>query len=143
MILPFALRVQIVAILAALLFAGLIIDLVRRRRLNERYSLLWLATGAVVGAFAFIRPLQFGLAHLVGLYYPPVLILGTILFLLLGITLHQSVVLTRLEAQNRRLAQKLAILESYRTSTGVAGVAGAAGALGGVAAPAGEEGARG
>ncbi len=106
------LRVQIIAIVAAVLFSAFVVELVRRRRLNEWYSLVWLAIGGAIAAFAFFRPLQFVLARLVGLYYPPVLVLGTILFLLLTLTLHLSVVLNRLEGQNRRLAQRLAILEA-------------------------------
>ncbi|HVR08901.1 MAG TPA: DUF2304 domain-containing protein [Thermoanaerobaculia bacterium] len=104
-------RVQLIAIVAAIGFAGLVIDLVRRRKLNEWYSLIWLATGVVVTTFAVFRGLQFRLADLVGLYYPPVLVLGIVLALLLGITLYLSVVLTRLETRHRRLTQRLALLE--------------------------------
>jgi hypothetical protein len=107
----YEMRVQLIAIVAAICFAWLVIDLVRRRRLNEWYSLLWLATGAIVATFAVFRRLQFQLADWVGLYYPPVLILAILLALLLGITLYLSVVLTRLEARNRRLTQRLALLE--------------------------------
>ncbi len=111
------LRVQIIAIVAAVLFSAFVIDLVRRRRLNEWYSLVWLAIGGAVAAFAFFRPLQFVLARLVGLYYPPLLVLGTILFLLLALSLHFSVVLNRLEGHNRRLAQRLAIVEALLAET--------------------------
>jgi hypothetical protein len=104
-------RVQLIAIVAAIGFTWLVIDLVRRRKLNEWYSLLWLATGGIVATFAVFRRLQFRLADWVGLYYPPVLILAILLALLLGITLYLSVVLTRLEARNRRLTQRLALLE--------------------------------
>lgn len=106
-------RIQAVAIAAALGFAALTIVLVRRRKLSEWYSLIWLAAGGLVSAFAIFRNVQFVLAEAIGIYYPPVLILGSLLFMLLGITLYLSVVLTRLEAWNRRLAQRLALLE-YR-----------------------------
>src|SRR6195256_6673706 len=101
------LRVQLIAIVVTLGFAGLVIDLVRRRKLNEWYSLLWLATGGIVATFAVFRGLQFQLADWIGLYYPPVLILAVVLAMLLGITLYLSVVLTRFEARNRRLTQRL------------------------------------
>lgn len=107
----YQLRVQLIAVIVAVAFAALVIDLVRRRKLNEWYSLLWLATGVVVATFAVFRGLQFRLADWVGLYYPPVLILAVLLALLVGITLYLSVVLTRFEARNRRLAQRLALLE--------------------------------
>jgi hypothetical protein len=111
-------RIQAVAILIALGFATLTIELVRRRKLNEWYSLIWLVTGGLVSAFAIFRNLQFVLAKAVGLYYPPILILGSLLFMLLGITLYLSVVVTRLEAQNRRLAQRLALLEFRHRALG-------------------------
>jgi hypothetical protein len=107
----YQLRVQLIAIVVAIAFAALVIDLVRRRKLNEWYSLLWLATGGVVSTFAIFRELQFRLADWVGLYYPPVLILAVVLALLAAITLYLSVVLTRVEARHRRLTQKLALLE--------------------------------
>jgi hypothetical protein len=107
----YQLRVQLIAVVVAVAFAALVIDLVRRRKLNEWYSLLWLATGGVVATFAVFRGLQFRLADWVGLYYPPVLILAVVLALLAGITLYLSVVLTRFEARNRRLTQRLALLE--------------------------------
>jgi hypothetical protein len=111
-------RIQAVAIIVALGFAALTIELVRRRKLNEWYSLIWLLAGGLVSAFAIFRNLQFVLAQAIGLYYPPVLILASLLLLLLGITLYLSVVLTRLEAQNRRLAQRLALLEFRQRSLG-------------------------
>ncbi len=107
----YELRIQLIAVCVSLSFAALVIDLVRRRKLNEWYSLLWLATGAVVTTFALFRGLQFRLADWIGLYYPPVLILAVVLALLIGITLYLSVVLTRFEARNRRLTQRLALLE--------------------------------
>jgi hypothetical protein len=107
----YQLRIQLIAVAIAVAFAALVIDLVRRRRLNEWYSLLWLATGGVVAVFAIFRDLQFRLADWIGLYYPPVLILAVLLALLAAITLYLSVVLTRFEARNRRLTQRLALLE--------------------------------
>lgn len=104
-------RVQIAGVLLALAAIALVVELVRRRRLTEWQSIAWLAAAVVAGAFAFHRRTQFVLADLVGIYYPPVLILAAFVFGGLVIVLLQSVALTRLEARNRRLAQSLALLQ--------------------------------
>jgi len=106
-------RIQVVAIVgAAALMAGTV-ELVRRRRLGEFYSIIWLALGAAVMILALFRNLQETVAKWVGVYYPPSLIFGTLIFLQLGVMLYLSVALTRLETRNRILTQRLALLEYH------------------------------
>lgn len=104
-------RVQLAGVLLALVAIVVVVELVRRRRLTEWQSIAWLAAAVAAGAFAFHRRTQFVLAELVGIHYPPVLILAAFVFGGLVIVLLQSVALTRLEARNRRLAQRLALLQ--------------------------------
>lgn len=95
------------ASLGGLLF---VLELVRRRRLREEYSLLWLATAVALLLLSVSRPLLDTLANLVGIFYPPsALFLVAIVFVLL-ILLHFSTVLTRLTQENKETAQQLAIL---------------------------------
>ncbi len=103
-------RVQLAGAVLALLSVAVVVELVRRRRLSEWQSLVWLAVAAAVGGFAAHRRVQFLLADFVGIYYPPVLILAAFVFGGLVILLLQSVALTRLESRNRRLAQEVALL---------------------------------
>jgi hypothetical protein len=87
-----------------------VIELIRRGRLKERYSLLWLFAGAVMLLFSSSRSLLEYVSRLVGVFYPPsLLFLLAFLFLLL-ITLHFSVVISGLSERNKRLAQELALL---------------------------------
>jgi hypothetical protein len=106
-------RIQIVALVGAVVLMAVAVELVRRRRLGEVYSIVWLALGGVVTILALFRNLQEIVARWVGVYYPPSLIFGTLIFLQLGVMLYLSVALTRLEAHNRILTQRLALLEHH------------------------------
>jgi hypothetical protein len=104
-------RVQIVAIVvSALLFLGLF-ELVRQRRLLERYALLWMGSALALLVLSVWTGLLERLSNAVGIYYAPsalfVFAFGFILLLLL----HFSVAVSRLADQNKVLAQQLALLE--------------------------------
>lgn len=109
----FDFRIQIVAIAGAVALMVGAVELVRRRRLGEVYSIIWLALGSVVTILALFRNLQETVARWVGVYYPPSLIFGTLIFLQLGVMLYLSIALTRLETRNRILTQRLALLEYH------------------------------
>ena len=101
---------KIIAVLGSGSVLVLVVELIRRGRLKEKYSLLWLFAGGVLLVFSLSRDLLEYAAHLFGVYYPPsFLFLLAFLFLLL-ITLHFSVVLSGLSDKNKQLAQELALL---------------------------------
>lgn len=100
-----------VSLAAALVVLAVVLELVRRRRLAERYSLLWIGTALVLCILAGWSGLLETVAHAIGIVYPPnalFLVVGGFLMLVL---LHFSIVITRLGEHNTRLAQRLAILE--------------------------------
>ena len=105
------LRVSIVAAVVAFVLLVVIFELIRSRRLQERYALLWLLTGLVIFVLAAWRGLLGWLADLVGIAYPPsaLFVLGSIFVLV--VLLHYSTVISKLSEQNTILAQRLAILE--------------------------------
>jgi hypothetical protein len=105
------LRVSIVAAIAALILLAVIFELIRSRRLQERYALLWLLTGLVIFVLAASRGLLGWLAHLVGIAYPPSALFILASFFVLVVLLHYSTVISKLSDQNRIMAQRLAILE--------------------------------
>ena len=95
------------ASVAALL---LILELVRRRRLREEYSLLWLATAFAMLIMSGWRDLLHNLSATVGIVYPPnLLFLMTALFILI-LLLYFSTVITRLTQENKDIAQEVALL---------------------------------
>jgi hypothetical protein len=105
------LRVSIVAAIAALALLVVIFELIRSRRLQERYALLWLLTGLVIFVLAAWRGLLGWLADLVGIAYPPSALFVLASFFVLVVLLHYSTVISKLSEQNTILAQRLAILE--------------------------------
>src|SRR3954452_14084817 len=106
-------RMQIVAVVVtALLLLG-ILELVRRRRLLERYAILWLFSATALLALAAWKGLLEEVAHAIGIFYAPaalfVIALGFIMILLL----HFSVAVSKLAEQCTVLAQRLALLETW------------------------------
>ncbi len=101
--------------LAILLSVGLIIlifELVRRRKLREEYSWLWMLTGAVVFVLAIWHNLLLSISRLLGIALPSSTIFLFGGFFLILINLYFSVKISTLVTQVKELAQKQAILES-------------------------------
>ncbi len=107
------LRVSIIGSIAAVVMLAVIFELIRRRHLRERYALVWVVTGIVLLALALWREGLNTLAGWAGVKtYPPSIFFAAILFFMLVLVLHFSIVLSRLSDQNVTLAQKLALLET-------------------------------
>jgi hypothetical protein len=107
---PFA--VWVVAAVASGALIVVIFELIRRRRLRERYALLWLATGLVLLALSVWRDGLNTIAGWVGVTgYPPAVLFAVATLFILVVLLHYSTVISRLTDQNTILAQKLALLE--------------------------------
>ena len=104
-------RVQIVAVVGAVLLIVFVLELVRKRKLREEYSLLWLAAIACVGVLAFHRPAVESIATFLGVAYAPsaIFIVAFVAgFLLL---LHFSIAISRLLERDKRLTQEVALLK--------------------------------
>lgn len=108
---PTPLRVTIAASIAAILLLAVIFELIRSRRLQERYALLWLLTGIVALVLAVWRDGLGKLSSVVGVSYPPSMLFLATGFFVVVLLLHYSTVISRLSDQNRTLAQRLALLE--------------------------------
>jgi hypothetical protein len=104
-------RIQVVAIVAASGLILVLLDLVRRRRLLERYALLWLLSAAVLLALAIWRDLLADVAELVGVAYPPNALFLIAFGFVLVLLLHFSLAVSRLSDQSKVLAQRLALLD--------------------------------
>lgn len=102
-------QTRIVAAVIAVFFMLLILDLIRRDRLQERYSVIWFAAGlAMLAGAAFPGLLRF-IADLMGVRDTNVALFSIVLLLLLGLALNFSVIMSRQAAQITRLAQEQAI----------------------------------
>ncbi len=101
---------KILAIVGSGSLLIVVVELIRRGRLKERYSLLWLCAGGVLLVFSSSRYLLDRISHVLGIFYPPSFLFLLAFFFLLLITLHFSVVISGLSEKNKKLAQELAIL---------------------------------
>ena len=123
-------RLDVFVLVVACLNVAVMLELVRRRQLREKYALLWLAVGVGGILLGVGRTLVDRLADALGVDYGPSMVfLGAIVFLLL-VCVHLSWEVSRLEDRTRTLARELALLrardEESRTSVDAVG-AGAGG----------------
>jgi hypothetical protein len=104
------LKIQIIIGTVSILLLVIVFELIRRRRLKEEYSLLWLLSGVVILIFSIFPNLLLIISQALGMYYLTALFVISFLFLLL-IVLHFSTVISRLSKNNNELTQELSILD--------------------------------
>lgn len=103
-------RTMILGVVGSFLALVFVLELVRQRRLREEYSLLWLATCAVLLILSLSRPLLDILAGAIGIFYPPSALFAVALLFVLAILMHFSIVITRLTQENKEIAQQIALM---------------------------------
>jgi hypothetical protein len=104
--------VTILGSIASFTLVLVVLELIRSRRLRERYALLWLLTGLVLTALAAWRDGLNTIAGWVGVRgYPPAVLFAVGILFILAVLLHYSTVISRLSDQNTILAQRVALLE--------------------------------
>ena len=107
------LAVAIAGACASVLLVLVVLELIRKRRLRERYALLWLATGIVLLVLSLWRSGLNTIAGWLGVRgYPPAVLFAVGLLFVILVLLHYSTVISRLSDQNTILAQRLALLEN-------------------------------
>jgi hypothetical protein len=102
-------QTRILAAGIAIVFMILILDLIRRNRLQERYSVVWFVAGVGMLAGAAFPGLLGTVADVMGVRDTNVALFSIILLLLLGLVLNFSVIMSRQAAQITRLAQERAL----------------------------------
>ncbi|HEU5143332.1 MAG TPA: DUF2304 domain-containing protein [Solirubrobacterales bacterium] len=107
-------QTRILAAAIALVFMAMILELIRRDRLQERYSVVWFVAGLGMLAGAAFPGLLGVVADLMGVRDTNVALFSIILLLLLGLALNFSVIMSRQAAQITRLAQERALEEARR-----------------------------
>ncbi|HEX2389231.1 MAG TPA: DUF2304 domain-containing protein [Solirubrobacterales bacterium] len=114
---------QILAIIGSVLFLVFVIELVRRRRLVERYALLWIAAAIILVIFAAWGGALEAVANALGIISPPNALFLIGVGALFVLALHFSVAFSRLSEETKILAQEVARLdrEQRRIRTGELG----------------------
>jgi hypothetical protein len=105
-------RISVAASIACVLLLLIVLELIRSRRLRERYALLWLATGAVLLVLSAWRGALNTIAGWLGVgTYPPAILFAAATLFVIVVLLHYSTVLSKLSDESTILAQRLALLE--------------------------------
>jgi len=107
-------QTRILAAAIAVVFMVMILELIRRDRLQERYSVVWFVAGLGMLAGAAFPGLLGVVADAMGVRDTNVALFSIILLLLLGLALNFSVIMSRQAAQITRLAQERALEEARR-----------------------------
>jgi hypothetical protein len=98
-----------IAVTFALLL--LVFELVRRKRLSERYAILWLLAAVTLFVLAAWKGLLTTLSDDVGISYPPSALFAVAIGLIAMILLHFSLAVSHLSDQNKILAQRIGLLQ--------------------------------
>ncbi|HEX5990306.1 MAG TPA: DUF2304 domain-containing protein [Solirubrobacterales bacterium] len=120
-------QTRIVAAVIAVFFMLLILELIRRDRLQERYSVIWFVAGLGMLAGAAFPGLLELVADAMGVRNTNVALFSIVLLLLLGLALNFSVIMSRQAAQITRLAQERAIEKALAEKQAAEGRNGSAG----------------
>jgi hypothetical protein len=108
---PMPTRIQLVTILGAVVLLVTVLEMVRRRRLIERYALLWLLSAVVLLGLAIWSDALARISRAIGVIYPPNALFFVTIGCIVLLLLHFSSVLSRLSDQSETLAQRQALLE--------------------------------
>jgi hypothetical protein len=108
---PTPLGVSIAAAIASLVLLIAVLELVRRRRLREKYALLWILTAIVLLVLSVWRGAVTSIATALGVSYGPTVLFAVGALFVLVVLLHYSTVISALTDRTVVLAQKVASLE--------------------------------
>jgi hypothetical protein len=102
---------QIFALLVSAMVFVVVIDMVRKRRLREEYSVLWLATSMIMFVLILRYEWLVALTALIGAELPTsTLFLGAIIFLML-LSVQFCIKISRLTDQMKNLSQENALMK--------------------------------
>lgn len=105
-------RVTVLSIAVSSALLLYILEMVRRRKLREEYSILWLFGSVIILILSLKQDWLVSIALTAGIAYPPsFLFLLGILFILL-ILIHFSIAISKLHMMNKKMAQEIALLKN-------------------------------
>jgi hypothetical protein len=105
-------RTQIVALSVSAVLLLLVLELVRRRKLTEEYSFLWIVSALVLLAISAKREILLTAARWLGVDYPPIVLVMLLIVLVFAAALYFSVIVSQQRQQIERLIEETAILSA-------------------------------
>lgn len=103
-------RTQIITALGAVALAAYVLDLVRRRKLSEEYSLLWVIATVVIATLGFSTPLLTWITRTLGFLGESSTTFAFGLAFSLAMLLYLSLKLSRAGYENHAITRELALL---------------------------------
>lgn len=104
-------RIQIIAIIASFVFLFLIIELIRKKKIKEQYSLLWLFFAVIFVLISIFKEILESLAHILGIAYTPAAFLLVLIAAVILILIQYSIVISSLSEKNKNLIQEVGLLK--------------------------------
>lgn len=104
-------RLQIIAIISALIFMFFIFRLISKGKLREEYSFIWIICTCLLLLFSIWRNGLDVIANLLGVYYAPSLIFMGAIFAIVVFLVHLSVVNSKQHKQIKELTQEMALMK--------------------------------
>jgi hypothetical protein len=98
-------------IFAALLTFGIVIEMLRRRRLRERHAAWWIVAGLLAIIIGVFPSTLASASAALGFEVPVNLVFFASLFILFLVALQHSAELTQLESHNRAILERVIVLE--------------------------------
>ena len=105
-------RIQVVALVVSVVLLLAVLELVRRRKLTEEYSFLWILSSLALLAVSIRREILHAAARWLGIYYPPILLVMLLIVMVFVASLCFSVIVSRQRQQIERLIEETAILSA-------------------------------
>lgn len=102
------------AIVLAVLFIIFILNLVRKNKLDEKYSILWLFFAFIVLIVSIFPSTIVKLSEVFDVYYPPALLLLFAIITVAAYIVHITLVITKQNKTIIKLTQELALLKSEK-----------------------------
>lgn len=104
-------EIRIFIIILGILFFILVLELIKKKKIREELSLIWLFVSIVIILCAFADYIIDPISKYLKVSYPPMLILIIIIFVLLLVLFLFSLVISDLKTKNKELTQKIALIE--------------------------------
>jgi hypothetical protein len=105
-------RIEIVALIVSIVLLIVVLELVRRRKLTEEYSFLWILSSLLLLALSVRREILHAVARWLGVYYPPIVLVMLLIVMVFVASLCFSVIVSRQRQQIERLIEETAILSA-------------------------------
>ena len=105
-------RIQIVALTVSVVLLLVVLELVRRRKLTEEYSFLWILSSLVLLALSVRREILHVVARWLGVYYPPIVLVMLLIVMVFVASLCFSIIVSRQRQQIERLIEETALLSA-------------------------------